>query len=94
MKFYSFRNRVTQQHFLVYWESSKTNKGDYFIKKILLSSRRHTPNVLTQIKKVSNPPSIVHDRTLTIVVYEGVLFGKYSKPLQEGLSHKYPKLLR
>ena len=32
MRFYWVKDRVSQKHFLVYWESGRTNRGDYFTK--------------------------------------------------------------
>ena len=32
MRFYWIKDRVSQKHFLVYWESGLTNKGDYYTK--------------------------------------------------------------
>jgi len=32
MRFYWIKDRVTQKHFLVYWEAGLTNKGDYYTK--------------------------------------------------------------
>ena len=32
MRFFWVKDRVSQKHFLVYWESGRTNRGDYFTK--------------------------------------------------------------
>ena len=32
MRFYWIKDRVSQKHFLVYWEAGLTNKGDYYTK--------------------------------------------------------------
>ena len=32
MRFHWVKDRVSQKHFLVYWESGRTNRGDYFTK--------------------------------------------------------------
>ena len=34
MRFYWVKDRVMQRQFLVYWESGKTNRGDYFTKYV------------------------------------------------------------
>ena len=45
MRFYWVKDCVSQKHFLVYWESGLTNKGDYYTKHLPTS---HHVQVLPQ----------------------------------------------
>ena len=41
MRFYWIKDRVSQKHFLVYWESGLSNKGDYYTKHFPASHHVH-----------------------------------------------------
>ena len=41
MRFYWIKDRVSQKHFLVFWESGMTNKGDYYTKHFPVSHHVH-----------------------------------------------------